>query len=279
MPITPAAPAMCELLGLSSQPATRLTLSLEALAARSGPDGKASDGWGVAYYEGRAVALFREPRPAAGSPLVAFLESSGPATHIALSHIRHATQGEISLANTQPFVREIAGSTHTFAHNGDSVGIQTSRSLVVNHHRPVGRTDSEHAFCALLERWQLAFGLRAHQPSLPRRLGLVVGFAAELRNLGPANFLYCDGDTLFAHGHRRMQAATGRIEPPGLWLLERQCDAPQPRIECDGLSLAPGVQRVVLVASVPLSGEPWRALAEGEVVAIANGQVVGTALP
>jgi glutamine amidotransferase len=264
---------------MSSQPATRLTLSLEALAARSGPNGRARDGWGVAYYEGRDVALFREPRPAAGSPLVELLESGGPATHLAISHIRHATQGDISLANTQPFVREVAGATHTFAHNGDLRGIQASGAFAIRRHSPVGSTDSEHAFCALLERWQAAFGKHAQQPSLGQRLEVVAGFAAELRKLGPANFLYCDGETLFAHGHRRIQPAVGRIEPPGLWMLERQCTAPQPGVECDGVALAPGVQQVVIVASVPLSGEPWRALAEGEVVAIADGRRVGAALP
>lgn len=269
---------MCELLALSTHPPTRQTLSLEALASHSGPDGRARDGWGVAYYEGHDVALFREPRPAAGSALVRFLESSGPATHLAISHIRHATQGEISLANTQPFVREMAGLTHTFAHNGNLPGIQSSASLVVNHHRPVGTTDSEHAFCALLERWHAAFGLHPREPSLHQRLGVVAGFAAELRKLGPANFLFCDGTTLFAHGHRRIQPALGRIEPPGLWLLERQCEAPQLATACKGVALAPGVQRVVMVASVPLSAEPWRALAEGEVLAISNGQVLGTAL-
>ena len=50
---------------------------------------------------------------------------------------------------------------------------------------------------------------------------LLAAFAAELRVLGRANYLYADGDALFAHGHRRIQPARGRIEPPGLWTLQR----------------------------------------------------------
>ena len=29
--------------------------------------------------------------------------------------------------------------------------------------------------------------------------------AADLRAIEPANFLYADGDALFAHGHKRLQ--------------------------------------------------------------------------
>lgn len=56
---------MCELLALSSSQPARLTFSLHTLAARGGLLGRSHDGWGVAFYEGLDVALYREPRPAA----------------------------------------------------------------------------------------------------------------------------------------------------------------------------------------------------------------------
>lgn len=143
---------MCELLALSSSRPVNLTFSLETLAARGGAAGSSHDGWGVAFYQDTDVALFREPAAAADSPLVRFLETEGPATHLAISHIRHATQGGVCLANTQPFVRELGGRAHVFAHNGDLAGIFRCDALALGSHRPVGQTDSEHAFCALLER-------------------------------------------------------------------------------------------------------------------------------
>ena len=136
---------MCELLALSSSQPVRLSFSLQALAARGGTTGRAHDGWGVAFYQGHDVVLFREPAAAADSALVRFLESSGPATELAISHIRHATQGELSLANTQPFVRELRGRRHVFAHNGNLPGIYRSAALALDRYRPVGQTDSEHA--------------------------------------------------------------------------------------------------------------------------------------
>lgn len=52
---------MCELLALSTSGPTRLTFSLHTLASRGGATGSSRDGWGVAFYQGEDVALFREP--------------------------------------------------------------------------------------------------------------------------------------------------------------------------------------------------------------------------
>jgi glutamine amidotransferase len=271
---------MCELLALSSSRPLRIAFSLHALAARGGPAGRAHDGWGVAFYQGHDVALFREPAPAAGSALVRHLESQGPPTGLAISHIRHATRGALSLANTQPFVRELGGRSHVFAHNGDLPGIFGSPAFALGAYRPLGQTDSEQAFCALLARLQ-ALWADGCTPPLEARLSVLAGFAAELRALGPANFLYADGDALFAHGHRRLQAVGGRPEPPGLWLRQRHCRAADPQPECAaGVSISPGDQAVLWVASVPLTDDgDWRPMAEGELVAVRRGECIATRSP
>lgn len=131
---------------------------------------------------------------------------------------------------------------------------------------------------------------------------IVAAFAQELRALGPANFIYADGDALFAHGHRRTQDG-GAIRPPGLHLLCRSCspdNSERSGFEAQGLRIEPtqagGAQ--MLVASVPLSqrraapelthplggrtppGVPgaldtdasWRALGEGELVLVRAGR-------
>ena len=265
---------MCELLALSSSAPAHLTFSLQVLAARGGAEGRTHDGWGVAFYQGQDVALFREPAAAAASALVRHLETQGPATRLAISHIRHATRGELSLANTQPFVRELGGRTHVFAHNGDLPGIFHSDALELGPFHPVGQTDSEHAFCALLAR-MAALWAAAEPPALDLRRSALAAFAADLRSLGPANFLYADGDALFAHGHRRIQPGSGRIEPPGLWWLGRECAAaPAAGDDLAGLSIVPPTQSIVLLASVPLSDEDWRPLAEGELLVVQAGRPV-----
>jgi len=268
---------MCELLAISSRRPVRLSFSLAALAARSTPGHSARDGWGAAFYQGQAVTLYREPAPASDSPLVRQLASAGPPTTLALSHIRHATRGALTLANTQPFVRELGGRSHVFAHNGDLPGLGADPRFALTHFQPQGETDSEHAFCALLA--QLApLWRQGAAPTLQSRLDVVAAFAAALRQFGPANFLYADGEVLFAHGHRRLQP-DGRMAPPGLHWLQRSCTQTDAALQAAGLGLAGNSERVLLLASVPLSEEPWQALAEGETMAIQGGELLARRLP
>ncbi len=270
---------MCELLAWSGSQPARLSFSLATLASHGAVDGAAPDGWGVAFYQGGDVALFRDAAPAGDSALVRTLASGGPVTPLAISHIRRATQGAVTLANTQPFARELGGRMHVFAHNGNLPGVWASAAMAIGRDRPVGQTDSEHAFCALMQRLAPLWG-GAGPPPLESRLAVLAAFAAELRALGPANFLYADGDTLFAHGHRRIQRPSGRVEPPGLWMLQRHCHPGDPIPDCPAISaMAAGPQTVTLVASVPLTDEAWRPFAEGELVAIRAGEGVSTLLP
>ena len=263
---------MCELLAMSTRQAAHLTFSLEALAGHSGISCSNRDGWGAAFYQGHDVALYREPVAASESPLVRLLTQEGPATTLAISHIRRATLGMVSLANTQPFVRELAGRTHTFAHNGHLPGIARAPGLAFDHYRPVGDTDSEHAFCALLEKLQPLWRNEA-VPLVQERLDVIRQFAARLRLLGPANFLYSDGEFLFAHGHRRIHPATGRIEPPGLYWLSQQCSPAGLPLLTEDVAILPELQAATLIASVPLSSGDWQPFAEGEIVVVSAGEI------
>ncbi len=143
----------------------------------------------------------------------------------------------------------------------------------INSFLPIGDTDSEIAFCALLERLKPLWHGHDSTPHLAARLDVVVEFAKDLGQIGLANFLYCDGELLFAHGHRRKQA-DGEFKPPGLYLLRRRCTTRGHSSEAAGISIAALDQEVVLVASVPLTAEAWEPIPQGEVVVISKGQVV-----
>jgi len=265
---------MCELFAMSSRYPTSVGFSLETLAQRGGHNGPHKDGWGVAYFEGRDVFLLREPSPAAESDLVSFMEVNGPPSNLVLSHIRLATQGEPALRNTQPFQRELSGRAHVFAHNGNMPRVRESCHLKTQRFTPVGDTDSEYAYCCLLERlgalWDRADG---KIPSVEARLGIVAEFAASLRPLGPSNFVYSDGDALFVHAHIRKQR-DGMERPPGLHLLIRSSNQQAVDLSESGVMLAPVAQELALVASVPLTDdEPWEPLAQGEVIALKHGGV------
>ena len=264
---------MCELFGLSSNLPVSANFSLETFSRHGGDTGPHRDGWGIAYFEGRDARLIKEAEPAAGSDWVDFIERHNMRSKIILSHIRKATQGQLSFANTQPFIRELGGQMHIFAHNGDLGRIEQIKTLSNHRFWPVGETDSEHAFCALLERLSELWLNSTGVPELSHRLQLVSQFASEIRPLGPANFLYADGDALFAHANKRTQPDTGKVEPPGLYWLCRQCTS-KSYLDVSGLHLEGNDQQVVLIASVPLTQEGWMPLDEGEVLCIQDGEVV-----
>ena len=262
---------MCELFCLSSRLPTVATFSLNVFAQRGGGSGRNVDGWGLALYDDRDVRLYREPEPAGDSAWLDFVQRRHIASTLTMSHIRHAIRGRICLANTQPFLRELGGRAHVFAHNGRLDGIAETCTLSWQRWCPIGDTDSEIAFCILLERLSALYK-NDSCPPLDARIATISDFAAEMRQLGPANFLYADGDALFAHGHRRIQA-NGAIGPPGLWCLHRSCPVDHDSLAEAGVGIeSPWLnQKITLVASVPLSKETWRPLAEGEIIVVRNG--------
>jgi glutamine amidotransferase len=264
---------MCELFAMSARIPTTVRLSLDELARHGGASGPHRDGWGVAFAQGGDALVIREPSAASDSACLAFLQHQEIRSPFVIAHIRHATQGGPLLRNTQPFTRELGGVVHIFAHNGMLPGIEVDTRLPTRRFLRVGDTDSEHAFCALLERLAPTWG-GGGIPNLDARLAVIGTFADDLRELGPANFLYSDGDAIFAHGHRR-RSATGEICPPGLHVLCRSCTARSDHLPLGGVSVAPeDDQHVALVASVPLSDEPWEPLAEGEMVVLRGGRLV-----
>lgn len=256
---------MCELLAISASAPVDVKLSLSRLAAHGGPAGQ-PDGWGIAFAEGNDTHVWRDPHAAAGSPWVECLQKSPIRSKLVIAHIRRAMQGGISLANTQPFLRELWGRTHTFAHNGN-LGIDPSADRgTASRFQPIGDTDSEAAFCAFLDDIaqtdRSTEVIRAHFADTVRRL----------RAKGPANILYAGGGRLWVHADRRKQSS-GAIAPPGLWLLERSCEADAAASETCPIAVSGDALRVVLIASVPLSSEAWRPLARGAVLEIEGGTI------
>lgn len=269
---------MCELFGVSASHPIRMRYSLHAFAEHGGLLHPNKSGWGIAYREGLDGVLLKEPAPAAESPWIDFVSRHPIQSDCVIAHVRYATAGEPSYANTHPFTRELGGRTHFFAHNGSMKDIRTRLPLSGDRFRTVGETDSEHAFCYLLGRLAPLWRPADARPSLEERLDAVAQAAGELAKLGPANFLYSDGHTLFAHAHKRCwDEGDGRFSeprPPGLsvGVLED--------ILTKGLHVEKthSDARMTFVASVPLTEDGWKPLPEGTVIALENGREIGRRL-
>ena len=163
---------MCEIFALSARLPATVDVSLQALASHGGGEGRNRDGWGIAEYLGRAVRVVKDAAPAASSPWVQFIASHRSHSRTVVAHIRHATRGRVAYENTQPFVRELGGRAHVFAHNGDLRGIEDA-GLPRGRFRPIGETDSELAFCGLLAGMEASWlrGTRSCEATRRRRSG------------------------------------------------------------------------------------------------------------
>ncbi len=264
---------MCELLAISSRFPTRVTFSLEEFSRHGGQSGSNADGWGIAFYEDRAVQIYRETEPAAESEWMHFLCHHQHQSRCIISHIRKATQGELALRNTQPFSRKIGGATHVFCHNGNLDEIRTR--LGETRILPIGETDSEYAFCYLVEQLETLW--RQGPPALDARVALLRQVFDRFAGMGPANILYSDGEYLYAYANRRTQSS-GRLEPPGMYYLCRDCECDREALPLAGLELNSEIgnqrQTVVLFASVPLSAESWQPLAEKQLIVASEGRIL-----
>jgi predicted glutamine amidotransferase len=257
---------MCELFALSSDRPTNATFSLGVFGERGGRLGPHKDGWGIAFKEGRDFRLIKEAAPASDSACLRFVESQEFRSEIVLSHIRLASVPRVnSYTNTHPFARELYGACHVFAHNGDMPGVLGDSRFAPAWNFPLGETDSEWSFCALMDRLR-----RALAPdevlNVPKKLPVIQNWANELAQGGTANFLLSDSEYLYAHCSTR------------LFYIERQCLAPRESFSSASLRVAlepaqDGTQHVSLIATQPLTtDEAWLALPAGEVVVFHRGR-------
>ncbi|HEX5631933.1 MAG TPA: class II glutamine amidotransferase, partial [Gemmatimonadales bacterium] len=190
---------MCELLGMECNVPTDIVFSFSGLALRGGLKGPHADGWGLALYEGRAARVFLEPTAAAHSPLARYIRENPIKTLLAVAHVRKRTRGKVCLENTHPFVRVLWGRHLVFAHNGT---VKNVRRFEVGRFQPVGSTDSEYAFCALLYRLERQFP--RWPGSGPELWQAVARHAAAIGRAGTFNFLLGDGRHLFARCGTRL---------------------------------------------------------------------------
>ena len=195
----PTAPAtvqnspMCQLLGMNCNTPTDVMFSFTGFAQRGGRT-EHKDGFGIAFFEGAGVRHFVDHQPPATRrwPSWSGATRSRAATSSPTSARRRRARSRCE--NTHPFVRELWGRYWVFAHNGD---LKDFHPRLHAGFRPVGDTDSERAFCWLMQ--ELA---KAHA-GVPSVAGADAdaaraGAAASPRH-GTFNFMLSNGQALWAH--------------------------------------------------------------------------------
>jgi glutamine amidotransferase len=225
------------------------------------------------FAEARDAHLFREAAPAADSALAKMVVDREIPCRQLMAHVRRASHGKPLLANTHPFSRVRHGRTHAFAHNGTLHGIENLAEAKRLLGQRVGNTDSELAFLILLGRLDAL----ESQDDEQTRFDCFADFAAEMRELGDANFLFFDGQALHAHADRRIFETPDGLTPPrepGLVMRRFHRLAAPEDWHAIGAHIRDIHPQTVLFASVPLNDEGWEPLPRGTTLAVRDGQII-----
>jgi len=238
---------------------TDVCFSFAGLATRAEEH---KDGFGIAFFENRGLRYFVDHHSARVSPVAELVQHYPIKSDNVIAHIRKATQGRVALENTHPFVRELWGRYWVFAHNGD---LKDFRPRLHAAFKPVGDTDSERAFCWLMQ--ELA---KAHA-SVPDVAELTLTLAELLpqpAGHGSFNLLLSNGQALWAHSSTRLHYVE-RAHPFGAVTLADE------DVTVDFGSLTTPNDRVAVVTTEPMTAnETWTALEPGELRTFVGGQAM-----
>ena len=263
---------MCELLGLAFNKPVSPGLSFRGFRHRGRRN---RDGWGLAAITANKATIHKEPINAEESEAAAMLPDRDPlSAPLFIGHVRAASRGSVSRANTHPFSRPLGNGTFTFAHNG-TLDMPRLKKTVGPGFTPEGQTDSELAMLAVLtwlggERATRERGASAADPLSD--YAALEEFLQNLNLLGPLNLLFSDGRRLFSYhdsdGYNGL--AWTRREAPFCRVSLRDEDW-----EADLDEEKEPDQRGYVIASRPLTdGEPWTACRPGRLLVIERGTVV-----
>ncbi|MFT3857583.1 MAG: class II glutamine amidotransferase [Aquabacterium sp.] len=247
---------MCQLLGMCCRKPTDIVFSFSGFATRSTEH---ADGFGIAFFEGKGLRHFVDHQAAAYSPVAELIKRYPIQSKAVIAHIRKATQGRIALENCHPFVRELWGRYWVFAHNGNLADFHPKLHAAF---RPVGDTDSERAFCWLMQE------LAKSHASMPdvRELNVTLReLVPQIARHGTFNFMLSQGDAVWAHCSTHLHYLVRR-HPFGMARLQDE------DVAVNFAELTQPDDCVSVIATQPLTvNEAWIAMQPGQLLAFQDG--------
>lgn len=247
---------MCQLLGMNANTPTDLVFSFTGFSRRAEEH---KDGFGIAFFEDAGVRLFVDAQSAATSPVAEMVKRYPIRSANVIAHIRKATQGQVALQNTHPFQRELWGRYWAFAHNGD---LKHFAPRLHAAFRPVGDTDSERAFCWLMQELAKA---HAGVPTIGELTATLRELVPRIAAHGTFNFMLSNGQALWAHCSTHLH-----------YLLRqhpfRSAHLQDEDMSVDFAQVTTPEDRVAVVVTEPLTAdETWLAFAPGELKVFEGG--------
>jgi predicted glutamine amidotransferase len=258
---------MCQLLALSCAEPTDVSFSLTGFAARGGLTDHHVDGWGVAFYEDRACRVFVDEKPAYQSPVAEFLKSYPIKSRNVVAHIRKATQGGARVENCHPFMRELRGQQWVFAHNGDLQAL--GAHWEPGPFAPVGTTDSEEAFCFIMNRLHAHFAAHAdaNVDDIDALFDVIEQATRTLNPFGIFNFVLSNGNAQFAFCSTRLSYVIRHWPFSSARLVDGD-------LSVDFAERGTQADRTAVIATTPLTDEIWTACEPGDLLMFRSGALL-----
>jgi predicted glutamine amidotransferase len=255
---------MCQLLGMNCNIPTDIVFSFTGFATRGGTTDDHNDGWGIAFFEGAGVRHFVDHQAASVSPVAELIKCTPIKSKNVIAHIRRATQGRVALENCHPFVRELWGRYWVFAHNGD---LKNFTPALDGPYHPVGTTDSEWAFCYILQELRNRFG--DNLPSLTELKIALQELTEMIGTYGAFNILLSDGSALFAHCSTNLHYIVRQYPFSKAKLADED-------IIIDFSQVTDPTDRAVIIVTEPLTiDESWTRFKPGELKLFVDGLPTG----
>jgi len=258
---------MCQLLGMNCATPTDITFSFTGFAARGGQTDHHADGFGIAFYENRGCRSFIDNAPCCRSPVADLIKHYPIKSRNVIAHIRKATQGATELENCHPFVRELWGRHWLFAHNGD---LKAFEPALRGHYQPVGQTDSERAFCFMMEGLRTRFGQA--EPADDELFAAVSDMTQMLATHGVFNFLMSNGRCMLAHCSTTLHYITRAWPFQAAHLVDTDMSVDFSQTNAQG-------DCVSVIATKPLTdNETWTPFEPGRLIMFTQGRPHAEAL-
>ena len=253
---------MCQLLGMNCNVSTDICFSFEGFCARGGKTDEHRDGWGIAFFEDLGCRLFLDHHPSITSPIAQLIKQYPIKSKNVVAHIRKATQGKISLENCHPFQRELWGQYWVFAHNGN---LENFEPKLDNFYQPVGNTDSEKAFCLLLET--LRQNCPEGKPTVEKIYSILKTTTKLLAQQGIFNYLLSNGEYLFVYCSTQLHYLVRQAPFYAAHLIDED-------VTVDFQALTNPGDRVAIIATLPLTdNEYWTKISPEELLIFKDGMV------
>jgi len=242
------------------------------------PGRRLPDGWGMGYYPAGepSAAILKEPAP----PQVSMrgqlaLAWEQVASSVFVLHIRRATWGALSDANTQPFARAWGRRDWLLAHAGS---LDRKPAEIAGPFEPVGSTDTEQIFCGLLN----TFVDRGWRSLADVDLDRMVALLDELNESGELTVCMSDGRDLLLRADRRgVPLWLGDLSPPYERIAFGDDD-----LEVDLTKRGAKARKGVIACTEQLLARDgdaatalrWRQLAPGQLLVVREGAVIAERL-